>query len=178
MNLRPSFSGVLLAGLAASALLITGCSTVSSRIDENRAAFERLSPADRALVSQGNIRGGMSQDAVYIAWGRPQQKAVGAVRNTPTETWLYVVTTAVPPYGYGYGYAGFGPGYGGFYGGGLGSFGYLGRRGPYRHFGAFYDPFYDPFYYPFPTTTVSQPVKTVSFQRGKVIAFQYLAPAN
>jgi hypothetical protein len=168
MKYRPSLSWALLACVAASALFLSGCSTVSSRINENRADFDRLSPADRALVSEGKIRGGMSQEAVYIAWGRPEQKAVGAMRNVPTETWLYVITTAVPPYGYGYG--GF---YGGFGGAGLG---YFGRRGHFRFYGSFYDPFYDPFYYPFPAT-ISQPVKTVSFQRGRVIAFQYLAPA-
>lgn len=119
-------------------------------------------------MSQGKIRGGMSQGAVYIAWGRPQQKAVGAVHNVPTETWVYLIATTVPGYGYGYG--------GGFYGGFAGSIGYYGRHGGRRYYGAFYDPFYDPFYYPF-AETITQPVKTVSFQRGRVIAFQYLSPA-
>jgi hypothetical protein len=166
MKRWPSLSWALLAGTVASTLFLSSCSTVSSRIDENRADFDRLSPADRALVSQGKIRGGLSQQAVYIAWGRPEQKAVGAIRNVPTETWLYVITTAVP---YDYGYPG-------FYGGFGGSVGYFGRHGHHRFYGAFYEPFYDPFYYPFPAT-ISQPVKTVSFQGGRVIAFQYLTPS-
>jgi hypothetical protein len=163
MKHRPSLSWVLLAGLAAGALFLSGCSTVNSRIAENRASFDRLSPTDQALISQGKIRGGMTQEAVYIAWGRPQQKATGEVHNKATETWVYLVATPVPAYGY----------YGGF----SGRVGYFGRHGGRRFYGAFYDPFYDPFYYPFPES-ITQPVKTVSFQRGKVIAFQYLSPAS
>ncbi len=117
-------------------------------------------------MSEGKIRGGMSQEAVYIAWGRPEQKAVGEVHNVPTETWVYLIARAGPSYGYGYG--------GGFYGGFYGPLGYYGRHGGRHFYGAFYDPFYDPFYYPF-SETITEPVKTVSFQRGRVIAFQYLS---
>ncbi|MEO6871695.1 MAG: hypothetical protein ABI233_05685 [Chthoniobacterales bacterium] len=168
MKYRPSLSSVLLACLAGSALLLSGCSTVSSRISDDHAGFEQLPPTDQALVQQGKIRGGMSQQGVYFAWGRPQQKAVGEIHGVPTETWVYLIARTLPDYGF-YG--------GGFYGGFDGPVGYYGRRGGRRFYGAIYDPFYDPFYYPFPQT-ISQPVKTVSFQRGKVIAFQYLAPSS
>lgn len=175
MKLRPSLSRALLACVAAGALVVTGCSTVKSRIDENRANFDRLSAKDKALVTEGKIRGGMSQEGVYIAWGRPEQKAVGEIHGVPTETWVYLIATTTP-YGYGgYGFGGYGYG-GGFYGGFSGPVGYYGRHGGRRFYGAFYDPFYDPYYYPF-AQTVTQPVKTVSFQRGRVIAFQYLSPA-
>lgn len=127
------------------------------------------------MVGQGKIRAGMSQQAVYIAWGQPQQKATGIVRGAPTETWVYTLSTAAyGPYGsggFGYGYGGFGYGYG-F----AGPVGFYGRRGANRFYGAFVDPYWDPFYYPFPAT-VSVPVKTVSFQRGQVIAFQFLRPS-
>src|SRR5215475_13298220 len=99
---RQILSRALGAGLMMSALCLFGCSTVGTRIDKNQAAFDQLSPKDRSLVSQGKISTGMSQMAVYIAWGQPQQKASGLVRNTPTETWVYTVTTsAYGPYGYG-----------------------------------------------------------------------------
>lgn len=173
MKIRP-FSWALVACVAVGAFLVSGCSTINSRIEDNRAAFEQLSPSDRALVSEGRIRGGMSEQAVYIAWGSPQQRAAGAIHNTPTETWVYTITTTLPGYGYGGLY---GPGFlgGGFYGGFAGPIGYYGRHGGRRFYGAIYSPFYDPFYYPF-AETISQPVKTVSFQRGRVIAFQYLLP--
>ena len=162
MKRRLSLTRVFAAVLAVSALVIVGCSTVSSRIEENRAGFAQLSSSDQGLVQQGKIRGGMSQEAVFFAWGRPEQKAVGEVHGVPTETWVYLIARTVPSYGYG----------GGFYG----PVGYYGRHGGRRFYGAIYDPFYDPFYYPF-SQTITQPVKTVSFQRGKVIAFQYLSPA-
>lgn len=165
---RQMFSWALLACIATGALVLSGCSTVGSRIDANRAAFEQLPPQENALVSQGKIQGGMSQQAVYIAWGQPQQKATGMVRGGPTETWVYtLLTAAYGPYPYG----GFGYGYG--Y---AGNIGFYGRHGGRRFYGAFVDPFWDPFYYPFPAT-VSYPVKTVSFQRGRVVAFQYLTPS-
>jgi hypothetical protein len=176
MKIRPSLTGALLACVATGALFVSGCSTVSSRIENNRAAFEQLSSSDRALVTAGRIRGGMSEEAVYIAWGAPQQKATGAVHNTPTETWVYTITTTLPGYGYGGLY---GPGFygGGFYGGFAGHLGYYGRHGGRRFYGFYSDPFFDPFYYPFPET-ISQPVKTVSFQRGRVVAYQYLLPSS
>lgn len=161
----------LLACIATGALVLAGCSTIGSRIDENRASFEQLPPQEKALISQGKISGGMSQQAVYIGWGQPQQKATGLVRGVPTETWVYTLTTAA--YGPGYGYGGFG--YGGF--GYAGRLGFYGHRGHHRYYGAFIDPYWDPFYYPFPAT-VSYPVKTVSFQRGRVVAFQFLRPSG
>lgn len=162
---RQLFSGLLLAVVATAALALSGCSTIGSRIDENRAAFDALSPQDRALVSQGRIRSGMSMEGVYIAWGRPQQKATGVVRNTATETWVYTATASSwGPY--------YGPGwYGGW--GYAGRVGFVGRRGGHRVFAAFNDPFWDPFYYPFPAS-YQYPVKTVSFQGGRVVAFQFL----
>jgi hypothetical protein len=168
---RQLSSWALLACIATGALVLSGCSTVSSRIDANRAAFDQLPPQERALVSQGRIQGGMSQEAVYIAWGQPQGKAVGSVRGVPTETWVYTqLTAAYGPYGYG----GFGYGYG--WGGYAGRVGFYGRHGRFRYYGAFVDPYWDPFYYPF-AATVSYPVKTVSFQRGRVVAFQFLTPS-
>jgi hypothetical protein len=167
-------SWALLACIATGASLLSGCSTISSRIDANRTAFSQLSQQEQALVSQGRIQGGMSQQAVYIAWGQPQGKAVGMVRGVPTETWVYTqLTSAYGPYGYG----GFGYGWGGYgWGGFAGRVGFYGRHGRYRYYGAFVDPYWNPYYYPF-AETVSYPVKTVSFQRGRVVAFQYLTPS-
>jgi hypothetical protein len=54
--------------------------------------------------------------------------------------------------------------------------GFYGRHGGRRFYGAFIDPLWDPYYYPF-APTVSYPVKTVSFQRGRVVAFQFLTPS-
>ena len=111
----------------------------------------------------------MSQQAVYMAWGQPQQKAIGMVREIATESWVY--TLSIAAYGpVGYGGLGYGYGYG-F----AGPVGFYGRRGGRRFYGAFVNPYWDPFYYPF-APTVTYPVRTVSFQNGRVVAFQYLVP--
>src|SRR4029079_2017063 len=54
---RQMFSWALLACIATGALFLSGCSTVSSRIEKNQDAFTQLSPQDQALVREGRIRG-------------------------------------------------------------------------------------------------------------------------
>ena len=64
----------LLLSLIAS-LLLTGCatSTIASRKRERAAAYAALSPEFQTLAADGQIRRGMTEDAVYIAWGKPAQ---------------------------------------------------------------------------------------------------------
>ena len=158
--------------LSTAALVLAGCSTTETRISEHPEIFQSLSPKDQALVSRGQIRTGMSPDAVYLAWGSPDQRAAGAMRGNATETWIYTTTTS---YGYG-GYYGGGPFWGRPYGPwGWGGFGYSGvirsRHG--RRFVFFGDPFYDPFFYSY-IPTVTYPYKTVTYSNGRVMSFQYL----
>src|SRR6266513_671314 len=80
---------VLTIGILASALVLSGCNTTEERIKEHPEVFQRLSPQDQALVSAGKIREGMSVDAVWLAWGTPDQKAQGSARGRPVETWIY-----------------------------------------------------------------------------------------
>ena len=167
---RQIFSKAMTFGIAASAIIIAGCSTTESRISEHRDLFNSLSPNDQALVSRGQIRVGMSQNAVWLAWGSPDQKAAGAMRGRETETWIYMNTTS-----YGYPYGGY-PypypyyGYGGFGGAGVVRFHHHSR------FVFFGDPFYDPFYYSYIPPSVSYPYKTVTFSNGRVLSFQHLVP--
>src|SRR5262249_45183162 len=131
--------------VATSALFFSACSTVETRIDKNRTAFEQLPAKEKALVTQGKISVGMSEMAVYLAWGQPQQKATGMVHNTPTESWVYTVTTsAYGPYGYGpYWYGGWGY---------AGPVRFVGLHHGHRFYGAWAYPWWDPFYYPFAAT--------------------------
>ncbi|MEP7071332.1 MAG: hypothetical protein ABI839_03000 [Verrucomicrobiota bacterium] len=179
---------VFLPALAVFAVVLSGCSTPESRISDHPGLYQSLSARNQQLVSHGQIASSMSQDAVYLAWGAPDQKSVGVARGNNTETWIYVTTTSSP---YGYGYGGYGGGYGGYgggfggYGGGFGRYGYGypyggfgGGGGVYRsHHGrrfAFYgDPFYDPFYFPSFAQTVSYPTRTVTFVNGRVVSYQY-----
>lgn len=152
-------------GIAASALILTGCSTVESRISEHPEIFNSLSAGDRALVQQGKIRTGMSQDAAWLAWGSPDQKFGGSMRGRATETWVYVTYQSAYPYPYMYR-----PYFRGGYG-----FGYVGLvRSHHRHSFVFFgDPFYDPFYYSYIPPSVPVPYKTATFSRGRVLSFQY-----
>jgi len=113
----------------------------------------------------------MSQNGVWLAWGAPEQKTVGAMRGRETETWIYV--NYQPVYGYGYGPYGYpyGP-YGYGFGGGVGVFHHRGGRS----FAFFGDPFYDPFYYSYIPPSIPVPYRTVTFSNGRVVSFQYAAP--
>jgi hypothetical protein len=168
---RPFLFKALTLVFAASAIALTSCSTTESRISEHREMFNSLSPHDQQLVQQGQIRTGMSQNGVWLAWGAPEQKAMGEMRGRATETWVYV--NYQPAYG-GYGY-GYGPGYGpwgGGFGGGVAVF-HQHHGGRFVFFG---DPFYDPFYYSYIPPSVPVPYRTVTFSNGRVVSFQYLSP--
>jgi hypothetical protein len=176
---RQFFTKALTFGLSAvaSAAFLTSCETTENRISGHPDIYQSLSPRDQALVSRSEIRTGMSQNAVWLAWGSPEQKTTGAMRGHDTETWIYVWTRSAPygsayyP-GYGYGYGGYGPGFG--YGG-FGGVGVIRSHGRHGRFAVFGDPFYDPFFYdPFPTVTY--PYKVVTFSSGRVMSYQYLVP--
>jgi hypothetical protein len=162
---RRLLGGALLVGALSLTFILTGCTTIETRISEKQEAFRRMSPQDRALVQQGKIREGMTKDAVYIAWGPPSQIVPGRYKGSVVETWIYDATAAGDypgPFYYGYPY-GYGLGYG--FGGGY--------RGRFHHSPFFYDPFYDPFFYNH-ANIVRYPERTVSFQNGRVIGFQFL----
>ena len=96
-------------GVAASALILTSCSTTETRISNHPEIFQTLSPRDQALVREGKIREGMSQDAVWVAWGTPDQKeraprvAAPWKRGFTTNTPMPMRPIRIPygPFGYG-----------------------------------------------------------------------------
>ena len=51
-------------------LLLSSCSTPETRISEHPDLYQSLSHKNQALVSQGQIRIGMSRTAVWLAWVR------------------------------------------------------------------------------------------------------------
>jgi hypothetical protein len=132
-------------------LIFTGCSTPQTRISDHPDLYQSLSPRDRTLVSQGQIRYGMPRNAVWLAWGSPDAKVIGNMRGRSTETWVYMDYVTYPYY-YPY-YGPYGPG-----------------------FGFFGDPFYDPFYYSLIPPSIPYPKKMVTFSNSRVMSFQYLAP--
>ena len=76
--------------ITAGALILSGCGTTGGRISQHPEMYQRLSPTDQALVSQGQIRSGMTMDAVWLAWGTSDQKIPASVRDRPAETWVYL----------------------------------------------------------------------------------------
>jgi hypothetical protein len=131
--------------IATGALSLTSCSTPQTRISEHPDLYQSLSHRDQALVNQGQIRIGMSRTAVWLAWGSPDRRIVGNMGGGPTETWLYIYYATYYPPD--------------------------GAWGPWGYFG---DPFYDPFYYSY-IPSIPYPAKVVTFARGRVASYQYVA---
>jgi outer membrane protein assembly factor BamE (lipoprotein component of BamABCDE complex) len=79
--------------LAVMAVWITaGCttkSTVLTRKKERAGIYAGLAADDQALIDQGQIKVGMSPDAVYIAWGTPAQVLESDAGDGHVTTWLY-----------------------------------------------------------------------------------------
>ena len=151
---------VFLVATAAVALLLSGCSTVESRIADHPDIYHSLSARQQQLVANGQIAPGMPRAAVYLSWGSPDQKVEGAMRSTMTETWIYIQYTTAYPYGYG------------------GGFGFGGVIATHRHHGRSFafigDPFFDPFYYSYIPPSIPYPYRTVTFANGRVVSYQSL----
>src|SRR5207237_7031786 len=153
---HPFFFRTLTFGIVASALTLASCSTTETRISGHPEIYQTLSSRDQALVSQGQIRASMSQNAVWLAWGSPDRKIVGNMRGHLSETWIYVNYTTYP-YGYGYPYGPYRYGYG---------FGFtsVGFAGSHHHHGGrsfvfFGDPFFYPFCYSYMLSSISFRIK-------------------
>ena len=132
--------------LATGLLILAGCSTPQTRISEHSDLYQSLSRRDQALVSQGQIRIGMSRTAVLLAWGTTDRKIIGNMGGGPTETWIYTYYASYPYYPY---YA------------------------PLDiYFGA---PLYDPFCYSWFPQSIPYPGKVVTFVHGRVASFRYVA---
>lgn len=109
-----------------SLALLCGCaSTIEDRRRERVAAYSELPREQQSLVDTGRIKIGMPKDAVYIAWGKPDQVIQGESDQGSTETWVYH-GSYLAPYRYWT--------YGGFY-------------APY-HYGHYYYPHMDIDWYP------------------------------
>jgi hypothetical protein len=89
----------LIFAITAGALILVGCATTQSRISQHPEMYQHLSATDQALVSQGQIRFGMTMNAVWLAWGTADQKIPANVRGRPAETWVYLRYETPPSYG-------------------------------------------------------------------------------
>ena len=97
-----------------AAVFLAGCaSTIQDRRKERFAAYTEMPPETQALVDKGQIKVGMTKDAVYIAWGKPDQVVQSESEQGRTESWIYYGST-LRPYHY-WNYGPWGPYYRGWY---------------------------------------------------------------
>ena len=141
---RRSFLREAMLAFATGAIVFTSCSTPQTRISDHPDLYQSLSQRDQALVSQGQIRIGMSRTAVWLSWGSPDRKIVGNMGGGPTETWIYVYYATYPYYPF---------------------------EPLDEYFGA---PLYNPFCYSWFPPSIPYPGKVVTFARGRVASFQYV----
>ena len=76
-------------GVAGVALLLGGCSTIPSRIEEKSALFAALDAETQNKIKQGRVDVGYSTDLVYIALGTPDERLTKTNQTGTTETWIY-----------------------------------------------------------------------------------------
>jgi len=77
-------------------LCLVGCATsptMDERREERMGAYLNLDDEQRRLVDAGQIAVGMNPDAVFIAWGKPDQILEAEDAAGRTTTWLYHGTT-------------------------------------------------------------------------------------
>ena len=84
-------SSPLVALAVLAALLLAACATptIETRKRERSTAYAALPEEHRALVDQGNIKVGMSPDAVFIAWGPPSEVLESETAEGHTTVWIY-----------------------------------------------------------------------------------------
>ena len=78
-------------------LVLCSCQTgPQARIEQNPAIYNRLSASDKELVARGDIRKGMSKDAVYLSWGPPGMVREGSSGSSSSEAWAYMTSAPIP----------------------------------------------------------------------------------
>jgi len=78
--------------LLLASLLFAGCatrSTIQTRKQERLSGYVALSPEFQKLVDDGQISRGMTEDGVYIAWGKPAQILRQEDARGAETIWLY-----------------------------------------------------------------------------------------
>jgi hypothetical protein len=75
----------LLAGLG----FFAGCQSVSERIKEKPEVFAKLDVVSQDKIKQGIIDIGFTEDMVYLALGKPDQKRESVSTEGRKVTWIY-----------------------------------------------------------------------------------------
>lgn len=72
-----------------AALLLAGCSTIDSRIEEKSAAFATYDPATQEKLKQGIVEIGYTPEQVYIALDRADDRRERLTAKRRELTWIY-----------------------------------------------------------------------------------------
>ncbi|MFI5338166.1 MAG: hypothetical protein ACHQ5A_15365 [Opitutales bacterium] len=78
-----------LLSLALVTLLLAGCQTVESRIQQKPNVYASLDQATQEKIKQGIIGIGYTPDMVYLALGAPNEKREKVTAEGRSETWIY-----------------------------------------------------------------------------------------
>ncbi len=124
MKTKLTLIPVALLGLLA---LLAGCSTVDSRIDKSRAAFNTWPAPVQDKVVRGQIDVGFTTEQVRVALGQPDRVWSRTTADGTSEVWSY--RERGPRFGFG---VGVGMGSFGSRGGSFGSIGLSTGTGGYR----------------------------------------------
>ncbi len=90
------------------ALGLSSCATApEQRAKRHPELYAKLSTREREQAMRGVVAEGMSRDAVYVAWGRPDRVMSGSRDGRGRERWAYFGSMPVDTFSVGYG--GFGP---------------------------------------------------------------------
>ncbi len=127
--------------LLAACLMLASCvSPTQRRIEKNPDLYNALNEHQKELVQHGAIEEGMSKEAVFLAWGKPDRGSRGSKLGKAYERWSYAgyEPAYMSPYGPAYGWA----------------------SGPWV---------YDPYFYPGPPVTmVPYEARWVEFLNNRV----------
>ena len=81
-----------LLALALLASLLASCANQAAgerRTQKNPELYEKLTEQEKALVGRGEIAEGMSTDAVFLSWGKPDRVRTGSRNGQAIESWAY-----------------------------------------------------------------------------------------
>ena len=115
-KLSATLKSSLYTGSALLCLGLVSCAntTPESRIENNQQLHDSLSAKDRELVQAGKIDTGMSKEAVFLAWGKPDRESEISENGQLSTRWDYNTLQPVVSqsfhggYGYGFGSSRFG----------------------------------------------------------------------
>lgn len=96
---------ITLAGLMLVALL-SACSSPDSRIDSNRAAFDKFPSEVQVKIREGKVDVGFTPEMVLMALGEPARKVTRKTESGDLEVWMYADNKPQISFGLGFGSSG------------------------------------------------------------------------